>query len=226
MNSALLIEVLVLVLGLYLIVPLLRSITINKKNEEYFLCLWAIFGVVLPSLSIVSNVNIVISGITAKMYVFLPVSYSGYFVLGHYLNTYQTNRIRILWPMIFPMGGIMLVTSIRSQNIGTLDDWAYQYLNPIVVLMSIMIYIAAKHFYSSYDISIVYSKCIGTMARLSLGIYLFHVPVMILLRHIGFDYACCNTAIAVPFVSLCVYLISFVVILTISKIPVLKSYII
>lgn len=69
-------------------------------------------------------------------------------------------------------------------------------------------------------------KTIGVMARLSMGVYLFHVPVMILIRHYGLDFTICNIALSVPLVSALVYCISFAVIFVISKIPVLKSYII
>ena len=92
--------------------------------------------------------------------------------------------------------------------------------------MAASIFIAAKSFIRSEYPKNRFGKTIGVMACLSMGVYLFHVPVMILIRHYGLDFTICNTALSVPLVSALVYCISFAVIFIINKIPVLKSYII
>lgn len=216
-----------MLMGIYLIVPLLRSITRDRKIEEYFLFLWLVFGVILPSLSIIPSINHIVIGVVSKMYLHLPLSYTGLFVLGHYLNTYSMEKYKKSWPLIVVLGGvIMLSTKWLSLKAGTLDGWAYEYLNPLVILMAACIFIAAKSFCRSESPKNLLGKTIGVMARLSMGVYLFHVPVMILMRHYGLDFKICNAAFSVPLVSALVYFISFAVIFVISKIPVLKSYII
>lgn len=216
-----------MLMGIYLIVPLLRCITHDRKSEEYFLCLWFVFGVILPSLIVLPSLNYVVAGIMSKMYIRLPLSYAGFFVLGHYLNTYSVDKYKRRWPAIIALGGvIMFTTDLLSQKSGSLDGWAYDYLNPLVVLMSAYIFVTARLYCHSSNNLSFFRKCISVMARLSLGVYLFHVPVMILIRHFGLDYALCNSIIAVPMVSIVVYVISFSVIFVINKIPVLKSYII
>lgn len=216
-----------MLLGIYLIVPLLRCITRESKAEEYFLCLWFVFAVILPSLTIIPSVNYIVTGIASKMYVHLPLSYAGLFVLGHYLNTYSMEKIKKTWLVILALGGtIMFSTNWLSLRAGHLAGWAYEYLNPLVVLMAACIFVTAKSYCCSELGKSRFGKIIGTMARLSMGVYLFHVPVMILIRHFGFDFTICNAAISVPLVSALVYFISFAVIYVISKIPVLKSSVI
>ena len=103
------IRFLYMLMGIYLIVSLLRCITRDRKTEEYFLCLWLVFGFLLPSLSIIPSINHIVKGVVSKMYLHLPLSYAGLFVLGHYLNTYSMEKYKKSWPLIIAMGGIYVI---------------------------------------------------------------------------------------------------------------------
>ena len=218
-----------MLIGLYILIPLLRSIVSNKRTEEYFLVLWLIFGIVLPSLNIFPSVYFIADSIVDKLYFYLPLGYSGYFVLGHYLHNFYNHSLKCYWPLVASILVlsimIMWITTILSLKQGCFDGWAYEYLNPLVASISIFVFLSVRYLCTNKYISRI-KVCINNMAKLSLGIYLLHVPVMILFRHWGFDYALCNSIVAIPLVSIFIYLISFVIIYIISKVPYLKNYII
>ena len=218
-----------MLISLYIITPLLRCVSKNKSTEEYYIALWLIFGVILPSLEIIPVVSQVIRGISSKMYMYLPMGYSGYFVLGHYLHTYYLPNKRNSLPFIFVIinlsGLIMWITSMMSANGNLFNGWAYEYLNPIVAVISSLVFLVARNLGEAIKSSRV-KMYITTMSYFSLGIYLLHIPVMILLRKLGFDYNFGSPVIAIPIVSLVIYILTYIIVLMISKVPYLKKYII
>lgn len=87
-----------MIIGLYIIVPLLRQIVLSKRTEKYFLILSFVFAFVINDAKMeihtflpeISN-NVYYKALLsdyARMYIYMPLGYAGYFVLGHYIHMY------------------------------------------------------------------------------------------------------------------------------------------
>ena len=70
-----------MLMGIYLIIPLLKIIAANRVLIRFFLVLWAIFTLLesLPCVNCVFD----------AMHVTFFMGYSGYFVLGYYLSSME-----------------------------------------------------------------------------------------------------------------------------------------
>jgi surface polysaccharide O-acyltransferase-like enzyme len=81
-------------IGLYIAIPLFRTITANRKTEEYFLLLAMLLGIVLPSvLSVLelcdTRLMVALKDFCDGFDITFVSTYSFYFVLGHYLFEYS-----------------------------------------------------------------------------------------------------------------------------------------
>ena len=77
------------IVGLYLITPFLRKITADKKLTEYFIVLSVVFANLPKILVFIPALDEVVGKILYKSNMFFVLGYAGYFVLGHYLHTYE-----------------------------------------------------------------------------------------------------------------------------------------
>lgn len=85
---------LLVTIGLYMLTPFLRKICLDRRTQEYFLVLWALFELLPEMLShLFPNFENVFFWLGKdKLQLNLVFGYAGYFVLGHYLTTYELSR--------------------------------------------------------------------------------------------------------------------------------------
>lgn len=88
-----------MIIGLYLITPLLRKITSDKKSCEYLLILSMIVSIVIPTVfDLFKFISIeFISDIVTHISVFIDkidmsFGYVFYYILGYYLHKYKLNK--------------------------------------------------------------------------------------------------------------------------------------
>lgn len=83
-----------MVIGLYIVTPILRIITANssKKQIEYFLIVGIVISVIIPTLSGFYPFNYLAIN-ASKMYINLPTAYVVYYMLGYYLTYFDLNNI-------------------------------------------------------------------------------------------------------------------------------------
>lgn len=159
-----------------------------------------------------------------------PIGYIGYFVLGYELRNIHIKRTIIVWILaaisIVSVACITILTHFVSLTIGDLTESFYDYLSPAVVLYSSCLYLLAKILLQtdSSHYNRWYSKPIVLMSKYSLGIYMFHEFVLILVQKFGVNPTMCHPLIAVPVIAIGIYFSSFLVIHICSKLPVFKKY--
>lgn len=86
-----------MLIGLYMIVPLLNTIVKNKRLTKYFLILALVFAFTLSGLNdimeqIVPSLSEVLTTVLSKMQLNFVLGFSGYFVLGYFLYRTQISR--------------------------------------------------------------------------------------------------------------------------------------
>ncbi|MBR4858735.1 MAG: acyltransferase family protein [Clostridia bacterium] len=216
------------IFSLYLATPILRKITADKKTTEYFIILAVIFTSVIKLLKAIKPIAPTVTEITNDMGMNIVVGYSGYFVLGYYLNSTElTVKIRRLIYIFGAVGVLTTVigTSIWSLNKGSATTVLYQNFMPNVWAESVAVFVAFKYGVSKINHSEKYIKVISKLSALSFGMYLFHDFVNIAFKEWGFTTLLYNPVLSVFCNTVLVFVISFAVVWLLSKIPLVNKYI-
>ncbi|MBQ8600345.1 MAG: acyltransferase family protein, partial [Clostridia bacterium] len=211
-----------LILGLYLLIPILRKLTASKKNTACFLLitgvlfflipravhLLALFGISVPLQDIIlsaMNINVV-----SFCYLFV-------FVLGHYLHQYDLSKV---WRCVFYIVGMVGfaatvgLTLWHSRAIGSASGSFYTYMSLNVMAMAVALFVFGKYHFRNESLHF------RVVSRYSFGIYLSHVLFIDLLSPIGV------TPWTLPLISVAVFCLSLGLSALLHRIPVLKKYIV
>lgn len=84
-----------MLLGLYVMIPIFKAIVADKKAEQYFLCIAFITTFIIPYILFPAiahfskELGLFCENFFDSLGIKIASGYSGYFVLGHYLNTYD-----------------------------------------------------------------------------------------------------------------------------------------
>ena len=126
-----------MIVGMYIIVPILRKITESEKITEYFLIVSFLFTFLIPALLKIPALSY-ISKIYGKVTFHFTLGYSSYFVLGYYLMKKDFSK---LWRYVIYVLGILgfavtvILTAVLSwQGKRVVTDYTYEYFT-INVLM-------------------------------------------------------------------------------------------
>lgn len=226
-----------MIIGLYLVTPLLRKITKEKKDIEYFLIISFIFSILMPSLFnfLRFNNNVFIGELITSFKdnynnINLSFGYVFYFVLGYYLHKYKLNsRIKYSSFFLGILGALVtiLLTDLYSRKLGVAKATFYGNFNVGVTLMSVAIFLFVKNIFSKKTNKRYFVKMVKLLSSCSLGMYLIHVYVLDKLNVWGNI----NTLSFNPIFSIFVVFgltsfISFIFILCLKQIPVIKKYLV
>lgn len=221
-----------MIIGLYMLSPIIREIVKNKKIMKYFLLLAFVFAFFIPFINqiihdffketrTISLINKKIEG----MHMNFVLGYTGYFVLGYYLNSIDLTKkklqllylIGVLGFLLTLILQIILVLKIQQP---TQSYYGYLTLNVFLSACAIFVWFKNSNIFSKSNIFI------KKLAQYNFGIYLVHVFVLNLLKCIGLNTMIFNPVLSVPLITILVYFLSVCVIAILHYIPVLRKYIV
>lgn len=197
-----------MLIGLYLMTPILRVYTKNatKDNLRYYLILWFAFST-LASYSL----NIYLPNFQIPLF----LNYTGFYILGYYLSKFNT---------ITPKQGLLLYLTGTALTIGgtwyyaarqnIFNEMFYGYLSLNVIMQSVGIY--AMVYKSQIDNSLL-KKAVALISVHSFNIYLVHVLVLNEMHTITWNYI--NPLAGILLRSTVCLLISLLISIILKKIP-------
>jgi surface polysaccharide O-acyltransferase-like enzyme len=214
-------------LGIYLILPVLRLMfTSNgdKKMFWYLIGLWLIFQPVLTTASTFWNFRI-------NLGVPLAAGFVGFFFLGDLLGEMELTRARIIQAFVLWLLGAAVTISgtyFLSLASGQLSGFFYDFVSLNVIVASgaafiLLRWISQARIFESEKIhSITRALALG-----SFGIYLIHILVIEILNGwiplVRINASMGNPIWSIPFVSTMVFVLSFLLVSLLQKIPILKQ---
>lgn len=207
-----------MLLGLYLLMPFLKKITADKTLTEYFLILTAVFTVIIPVLPFQ-----VVKGFMSDTFFYFTLGFVGYFVLGYYLKTVTLSKKQQAVIYLLGIAGLLFTifgSVYKSYAVG-LPYGYYDPQLPNVVCMTIAIFVFFQ--YHANGIAGKYSNAISTVSGCTLGIYLVHPMVMVILQKFGIGVTMGALYVTIPLITIVTFLISLCITWCIKKIPVLKK---
>ena len=186
-----------MLIGLYLLVPLLRKITASLPAAEYFLILTAVFSILVPELGrweILPKLR----GQFSRMDMHFCLGYSGYFVAGYVLRkTGIKKRVRI---GLYVVAGLATAAAIihagmKSAQLGRVANDMYGAFSTGTVLQSFAVFTAFQYGCDHRPCSAFTKK----LSEATFGIYLIHeLWIDFLRRFCGLSAISFQPALAVP----------------------------
>ena len=215
-----------LIIAIYILVPLIRVFTkhAETKHYRYLFIMFISFGCVLPLL------QELLSYTGKGLYVFnfkeLP-GYCCYFVLGHFLSKHKVSKkfrkalyLITLASLLFQFAG----TSLVSFKYGQASEILHRYFTPNVAVQSIAIFLYIKEFGTKKMFSYKTTRLIGLLGKYSFGMYLVHDFFNGLFYRIGLFSINIPPIISIPFRTLLTFIMSFLVVCVLARIPIIKKY--
>lgn len=203
-----------MILGLFLVVPILRKWIKNASEKEiiYFLILWGI-TILLNT----ESLNRFMPNIDLTFF----SGYLGYFVLGYYLSIKSFEEKPLIKKTLgFSIFCLVAVTALGTYFLtarkGSLDQEFYGYLSPNVILLSVAVFLYFKTLQIQQP---RLNKWIEIVNQYSFGIYLVHVAILYGLENIGVDWVFIHPFIGIPLTTSICLLFSVAIIYLLHKIP-------
>jgi len=212
--------------GTYLVVPLLRPLTAlsdprRRRLLEYAIALWLVFTILVPFIHHFWPDAVVPY---AGAFPDFPSGYLGVFILGFYLHRYglRVGPVRLVAGVIVGAGATCLSVYLEQ----TLRDgsfWAYSNLTPNIVLFASSVFLLAKTYADRPGRHFAFmSRC----SALSFRVYLLHVLVLHYLRAISpiKNWYMDNPLLSIPTLAALTIVISFSVAWLIDQIKPIRAY--
>jgi len=209
-----------MILGLYLFVPILRKWTIAYRENEivFFLIIWFL----------TCTIGIWPMEFLPKIEIIYFSKYIGYLVLGYYLSRIELNNPRrvVALSVVSIAVGIAITAGLTghlSVKENQFIKQYYSYLSPNVILVSTGVFLLCRVCLNRSN------DLIKSIDSHSFGMYLAHILVLKTIKYFIQDTA----YITQPFyllgyifiISALTFFTSYVLILTLSKIPYLRTWI-
>ncbi len=207
-----------MLLGLYLLMPFLKKITADKALTEYFLILTAVFTVTIPVLPFQ-----IVKGFMSDTFFYFTLGFTGYFVLGYYLKTVVISAKGQGLIYIAGIAGLLFTIfgSVYKAYVVGLPYGYYDPQLPNVVCMTVAIFVFFQ--YHANGFANRYSKGVSAIAGCTLGIYLVHPLVMVVLQKFGIAVTMCPLYFSIPAITVLTFLISLCITWVMKRLPLLRD---
>lgn len=220
-----------MLVGIYVVIPILKIITSDRKIEEYFLVLSCITTFIIPMIDITNKWNIestsLIKNTLETINIKMTLGYTSYFILGHYLSSYSiiNHTRKIIYILaILSLICVIIGSIIISNHLNSSDEILFSNFMVFTLLESMAIFIFAKNHLNFSLLN--YKNIIIDLSNMSFGIYLVHVFIIRTLDSLGIIASSLNPLFSVLTISMIVFLLSYIIIKVVCYIPLLNRFVI
>jgi len=219
-----------MIAGLYIVTPFLRKICTDRKLAVYFCILSFIFTFLANLLLLIPSLQSGMDAIQKKLNLFLVLGYTGYYVGGFLLHSSSVSRKNRR--LIYCLGAVsilftVILTSFISIKEGKPYEGLYSYLLPTTLFTAAAVFLFFKKHAPHSVFLEKHAAMITGISKLTFGMYLVHdFLITFFTKVLGFTAVSFMPVFAVPLLTICVFICSYLVSYLFSKIPVLKDFVI
>ena len=221
-----------MIVGLYLLIPLLRPIVQSETLTRYFLLLSLVFTFLLPQLALFCTfvsprISTLISTVIMFTYCYFPLGFTVYFVGGYYLSRRDFSRKEEIVLYCIGIAGLLFsifAPVVHAKAQGAPSDIFYNYNSLNVLLTSVPIFVFAKQHLNFPRMGERAYAILRKLSKYSFGVYLVHPMVIELLQHFGIDTFSCNAFFSVPLLAVFVFAVSTAISALLSRVPIVNKY--
>lgn len=168
-----------MLIGVYLLIPFLRKITVSEKLMRYALCIWFIY--ITVSFVLVREIPQISQLFTKN----LILGYAGYFLLGYYLSIKITKRQQTIFVFLGFLGVLVTIIGNIAFSIqrGVVIDKFLDNLSPNVSMMAMSLFVLIKNNTprigkkTKYFIEYVRKDLFGIYLVHSIWLWVFNRPI-------------------------------------------------
>lgn len=213
---------------IYLILPVLRPF-VNYEDGRYvgyMVILFLVFGICKNTLVVLSPDNTYLCTILGKASVEL-CEYTGYFLLGYYLLILNKQKVHpalagcvYIVTVLFSITITQIVSIQEKQLVNVFNS----YFTLPVFIEAVSLFVMFKELRIDWDKHRLASKVFTYTSGAGLGIYLLHPFIMEHMDSIcGINAKMCTPALALLIVTLLSFIISWILIILMKKIPIVRK---
>ena len=212
---------LVMLIGLYMITPILRVFTRNLDEEvfKYWILLGWVFVVLIPLMRNIPIVNTILDINVKNINLSFLGGYVFYYIMGYYINNYDINKnIR---KQIYILTILVSIFCIYINNFSVFNfDKRIYLLGPFdlgTALISISMLLLAKYNFNKFILNEKIKYLIIKISKYSFTMYLVHDFVNMFFYKMGFINTLFNPILSIPLISLCVFIVSLFISFLMNK---------
>ncbi len=211
-----------MLIGLYMIIPFLRTFSEDRKLVGYFLILFIAgefavnYGTKLP------GIGILLEEILKKSYCYFVLGFTGYYLMGYYLlhSSISVKMEMILYALGITCAAFAAVgTTWQSQAQGVYNEWFSKYLMPNVIIESAALFVFFTRRVSKIHFSLGAKNILKQCSTLGFGVYLIHGLVIEGFNYLGITVSHSLPLILTIILTTAVYFISAGLTWAIRQIP-------
>jgi surface polysaccharide O-acyltransferase-like enzyme len=212
-----------MILGLYGLTPALRIYVRASSDRQQWSLAW---GLILVAMAYMFFDRFFLVNQRSVFTMFIP--YIGYYLLGY---QFRCRRFEGVSKGI--LAGAAVVCMMMTA-VGT--DWLikrygvdkgmflYNYFSPSVMPMSVAVFLLFYRWHTDGSrIPVVFKSAMERVAPATLGIYLFHPLAILFLERTELSVVAFSAALMIPLISILAFVLSYIVVLVILKIPYLRA---
>ena len=168
---------------LYLLSPILKDAFAEKKSCEYFLTLFAVFGVTIPLLLRLDiPYKDILQSIQFRFGQEWFLGHLGYFVLGHYLHEFvgKLDKKKSVLAVVTAIGTVAFTMVVNHADAVAKNGFSTKANSPLTLngfLFVLCVFLLVKS-WTPMELSEKKAKVLRYVAGLTFGIYLVHPLVM------------------------------------------------
>lgn len=228
-----------LIVGLYIVAPLIKLLVQHEKLVKYFLVLAFVISFLGSSLAVwcrglisatqnhvLTGLYGAVSAVLGDRLLYTAFGYAAYFVLGHYLARHTfSKRVRIVLYLLGGLGFLytVLATSLASILAGAGFEGFYNYIQVSVACESVAVFVFIRQ--CRWEPSEKAAGFIAEISSLIFGIYLIHALILAELFRVIALLPPNYLVLMIPLAAVVTLAISTLVIYPLSKVRWLKRHI-
>lgn len=211
-----------MLLGLYLVTPLLRPLARERETLRYFVLLAAVFSILLPTLGSFGLLPLT-RYFASRLDIHAVLGYAGYLVLGRLLATAETTRRQRAWVYALAIAASLaaaLIDGLGSAARGEVYTPLLHEFTPNAALQAAAVFLLLREWTRGRETP----RLIRRLSELSFGIYLIHeIPIDFLRRFCGLGTLTVHPLLSVPLITLLSVALSAAATALMKRIPYLKN---
>ncbi len=223
---------LIMLVGLYAMVPLLEPVVRSERLTRYFLVLTFVLSILLPT--VMAAMKYISPDIHAAMGEIKPLfgisfGYLFYFVLGYWLSERRLSlwRVPIYVLGVAGFAATVWLSKYLTARMGHNDFTFFEYTYLNVMLETVLVFCVFRDLFGRLSVDGVTERLIGIASKCSFGVYLLHPFVLDLLdKNFALNTLSFDTAKAMPVVAVVVFVVSYCMSYILNKLPIIKKYLV
>lgn len=205
-----------MLLGLYIITPLLYTITLKKQHLQYFIILSIIFTTILPIIQHYEQLERLNNAIQ-NIHMNFVVGYSMYYLLGYYIYYYVPikpfKHTTIFFLILFT--STCFVSSYLSIQTGTPNQVLFIDFSFIAVILNSLMIIAFRQLFGTWESDAHFPNKLATLSKYGIAIYIMHPLFLWIIPE--------NAGLTSLLYAVIIWIIALLISIFIKKLPVINK---